>query len=123
MDLSRKFCAWKSKRILGSRRPMNGGLSDLFRRRPRRGADARAAPRAAAKRWRMSMDERKYLTSAEQFGDVSRGNPKPFTLQGEDLNRARLTPETWRLEIVSDGSTQIEKPRTIADNTAIDFAM
>src|SRR5215831_4115606 len=68
------------------------------------------------------MDAKNYLTSAEQFGDVSRGNPKPFALQGNDLIRARLTPETWRLEIVSDGSTQIEKPRKIEDNTALDFA-
>src|SRR5262249_36836816 len=68
------------------------------------------------------MDQRKYFTNAEQFGDVSRGSPKPFTLQGEDLIKARLTPETWRLEIVSDGSTQIEKPRRMDDNTAIDFA-
>lgn len=69
------------------------------------------------------MDARSYLTNADQFGDVSRGNPKPYTLQGDDLIKARLTPETWRLEIVSDGSTQIERPRRIDDSTAIDFAV
>lgn len=49
-----------------------------------------------------------------------RGNPPPHTLKGEDLVKARLTPETWRLEIVGDGS-KIEKPRKLDDGTAIDF--
>jgi DMSO/TMAO reductase YedYZ molybdopterin-dependent catalytic subunit len=35
--------------------------------------------------------------------------------------KARLTPETWRLEIVSDDSCQIEKPRRLEDNTALDM--
>src|SRR5215471_1910438 len=69
-----------------------------------------------------TMDDHKYLTNAEQFTDVSRGNPQPHKLKGDDLVKARLTPETWRLEIVSDGSTKIEKPRRIEDGTAIDFA-
>src|SRR5262245_36361898 len=66
---------------------------------------------------------RKFLTNPEAFQDVSRGNPKPFTLKGEDLVKARLTPATWRLESVSDGSAQIEKPRRLDDHTAIDLAM
>jgi DMSO/TMAO reductase YedYZ molybdopterin-dependent catalytic subunit len=66
-------------------------------------------------------EDRKLLTDSEAFRDVSRGNPKPFTLKGNDLIKARLTPETWRLEIVSDGSTQVEKPRRLEDNTAIDL--
>src|SRR5437868_4510069 len=65
---------------------------------------------------------RSYLTEANAFRDVSRGNPKPFTLQGEALIKARLAPEGWRLEIVSDGSTQIEKPCRLDDGTAIDMA-
>jgi DMSO/TMAO reductase YedYZ molybdopterin-dependent catalytic subunit len=67
-------------------------------------------------------DKRKFLTEADKFTDVSRGNPKPFTLKGEALVNARLTPESWRLEIVSDGSTQIEKPRRLEDGAAIDLA-
>lgn len=67
-------------------------------------------------------DERKFLTNPDSFRDVSRGNPKPFTLMGDDLVKARLTPEAWRLEIVSDGSTQIEKPRKLDDGTAVDLA-
>lgn len=61
------------------------------------------------------------LTKPDQFRDVSRGKPKPFTIKGEALAAARLTPETWRLEIVSDGSAHIEKPRTLADSTALDM--
>jgi DMSO/TMAO reductase YedYZ molybdopterin-dependent catalytic subunit len=64
---------------------------------------------------------KRFLTSPSEFRDVSRGNPKPFMLQGEALVQARLTPETWRLEIVSDGSTQIAKPRQLDDGTAIDW--
>jgi DMSO/TMAO reductase YedYZ molybdopterin-dependent catalytic subunit len=66
--------------------------------------------------------DRKFLTDAVAFRDVSRGNPKPFTLKGEELVKARLTPQAWRLEIVSDGSAQVEKPRRLEDNTAIDLA-
>jgi DMSO/TMAO reductase YedYZ molybdopterin-dependent catalytic subunit len=45
---------------------------------------------------------RPFLTPADKFRDVSRGNPKPYTLKGEALVRARLTPKTWRLEISAD---------------------
>jgi DMSO/TMAO reductase YedYZ molybdopterin-dependent catalytic subunit len=67
-------------------------------------------------------DERPFLTKPEEFRDVSRGNPKPFTLKGDNLVKARLTPESWRLEVVSDGSAQVEKPRKLDDNTALDLA-
>jgi DMSO/TMAO reductase YedYZ molybdopterin-dependent catalytic subunit len=63
----------------------------------------------------------KVLTDAESFRDVSRGEPKPFTLKGDDLVKARLTPESWRLEIVSDGSAEVPKPRKLDDGTAIDL--
>jgi DMSO/TMAO reductase YedYZ molybdopterin-dependent catalytic subunit len=65
---------------------------------------------------------KKFLTKPAEFRDVSRGNPKPHTLKGEALLKARLTPATWRLEIVSDGSTMIEKARKLADGTALDLA-
>src|SRR5262249_51631331 len=41
---------------------------------------------------------------------------------GEALAKARLTPETWRLEIVGDGSSQIQRPRKLDDGTALDLA-
>src|SRR5262245_3366859 len=64
---------------------------------------------------------RKFLTPAAEFRDVSRGNPKPFTLTGDALVRARLTPESWRLEIVPDGAAKLATPRRLADGTAIDL--
>jgi DMSO/TMAO reductase YedYZ molybdopterin-dependent catalytic subunit len=65
---------------------------------------------------------RPYLTEAREFIDVSRGNPKPYTLKGEALARARLTPEAWRLEIVGDDSSEIARPRRLEDGTALDLA-
>ena len=62
-----------------------------------------------------------YLTKASQFFDVSRGNPRPHSLRGEALEKARLTAATWRLEIVSDGSADITHPIQLEDNTALDM--
>jgi len=70
------------------------------------------------------------LTDGADFYDVSRGNPKPHTLTGDALIRARLTPETWRLEIVGDPFTSeiVKEPASVAkqyrleDSTALDFA-
>lgn len=53
-------------------------------------------------------------------GGPARGDPSPHSLQGEDLVNARLTPESWRPEIVSDGS-KVENPRKRDDGTAIDM--
>lgn len=49
-----------------------------------------------------------------------RGDPPPHKLEGDDLAKARLTPETWRLEIVGDGA-KVEKPLTIEGGNALDF--
>lgn len=70
-----------------------------------------------------------YLTEASDFRDVSRGDPKPFTLQGEELVRARLTNDTWRLEITADTrvdddvklAASIAQPLSVADNTALTY--
>lgn len=72
---------------------------------------------------------RPLLTAAADFRDVSRGNPKPHTLTGEALIQARLTPETWRLEIVADPVTseivkepaKVQKQLTLAEGTALDL--
>jgi DMSO/TMAO reductase YedYZ molybdopterin-dependent catalytic subunit len=53
---------------------------------------------------------------------VSRGDPVPHSLAGDALKAARLTPETWRLEIVAEAGAQVQHPRTLADGTAIDAA-
>jgi len=70
-----------------------------------------------------------FLTPADEFRDVSRGTPKPYTLKGEALVQARLTPEAWRLEITPDAAPNptikdlpsIRKPLTLADSTALDL--
>jgi DMSO/TMAO reductase YedYZ molybdopterin-dependent catalytic subunit len=64
---------------------------------------------------------RGYLTNPPEFRDVSRGNPPPHTLQGEQLVQARLTPPTWRLEVVGDGGAEVANPRTLAKGNAIDL--
>ena len=65
---------------------------------------------------------RPFLTPANDFFDVSRGNPRPSTLKGEALARARLTPDSWRLEIVGDESSEVAHPRRLEDRTALDMA-
>lgn len=69
------------------------------------------------------------LTPAAEFRDVSRGNPKPYLLTGEALVQARLTPETWRLEVTADTTVNdavklpasMGKALTLADGTALDL--
>ncbi|MFP6897459.1 MAG: molybdopterin-dependent oxidoreductase [Roseibacillus sp.] len=70
------------------------------------------------------------LTPAEDFQNVARGNPKPHTLRGEALVKARLTPETWQLEITADPlveppfvkqPAQLAKPLTMEEGNAIDL--
>ncbi len=63
-----------------------------------------------------------FLTEPGDFVDVSRGNPKPFMLEGEALSKARLTPATWRLEIVGDASSRLARPSRLDDGTALDLA-
>ncbi|GAC1452207.1 MAG: hypothetical protein NVSMB9_37200 [Isosphaeraceae bacterium] len=64
---------------------------------------------------------RPFLTEAADFVDVSRGNPKPFSLRGEALEKARLTPETWRLEILSDGTADVARPSSLENASALDL--
>jgi DMSO/TMAO reductase YedYZ molybdopterin-dependent catalytic subunit len=66
-------------------------------------------------------NERTFLTTPAQFRDVSRGNPRPHTLKGDDLVRARLTPETWRMEILAEGGCTIDTPLTLEKRNAIDL--
>ena len=57
-------------------------------------------------------ERRKFLTDPDDFTDVSRGNPQPHKLTGEALDKARLTAETWRLEIESEGKPRSSTPRS-----------
>jgi DMSO/TMAO reductase YedYZ molybdopterin-dependent catalytic subunit len=65
-----------------------------------------------------------YFTPAEEFGDVSRGNPIPHTLSEDKRREVGLTRETWKLEILSDpeNPATLGKQFTRKDNTALDFA-
>lgn len=78
------------------------------------GADAPGAPKS-------DLPLRPFLTPGKDFGDVSRGDPVPHTLKGDALVKARLTPETWRLEIVAEDKAKVDKPLTLADGTALDL--
>lgn len=66
---------------------------------------------------------RPFLTPAGDFQDVSRGNPVPHTLTGGALVKARLTPESWRLEIGTEDSAKVDKPLTLDAQTALDMPM
>ena len=48
----------------------------------------------------------KFLTEGSEFYDVSRGNPKPFSLMGQARVDAGLTPESWRLNVTVDPFTE-----------------
>ncbi len=62
-----------------------------------------------------------FLTPPEAFTDVSRGNPKPHKLMGQELVKARLTPDTWRLEVTTDGSSHLQRTLRQADGSALDL--
>ena len=92
-----------------------------------RAADVPASPAAKAAPARPAKPP--LLTPAEKFRDVSRGKPLPHSLKGEALVEARLTPETWRLEITADATVNpaikdqaaISTPLTLADGNALDL--
>lgn len=64
---------------------------------------------------------RPFLTPGKDFEDVSRGDPVPHTLKGEALVKARLTAETWRLEIIAEDKATIAKSLTIDAGTELDL--
>ena len=82
---------------------------------------AEATPGVCGAEGQAPRPSRSFLTSADKFVDVSRGNPRPSTLRGAARAKARLTADTWRLEIVSDGSSEVPKPARLEDGTALDL--
>lgn len=64
-----------------------------------------------------------WLTKQDDFGDVSRGNPKPHSLGEAQRQKVGLTRDTWQLEVVSDPEhkAQLRNPLTKEDNTAFTF--
>jgi hypothetical protein len=65
-------------------------------------ATAAELPEECAKACRTFLDKMEYLTPQEKFNNVSRGNPRPYSLPDEKKREVGLTPETWKLDIVSD---------------------
>src|SRR4051794_959670 len=56
-----------------------------------------------------------YLTPQDEFGDVERGNPLPYTLPPDVRRAVGMERETWRLEVCADADsdTRIEQPLSI----------
>ncbi len=62
---------------------------------------------------------RPLLTNAKDFRDVSRAKPHPSTLSEAQLAEAKLTPETWQLDIAGEAKAIVPEARTAAAGTPI----
>jgi len=64
-----------------------------------------------------------WLTSPDDFQDVSRGDPLPHSLSIEKMKEVGLTRETWKLEVISDPESpaRIRQPLSVEENAALDF--
>ena len=64
-----------------------------------------------------------WLTNQDDFRDVSRGKPKPHSLDEAKRREVGLTRDTWKLEVVDDpeNSTRLRSPLTKENNTAFTF--
>ncbi len=69
-------------------------------------------PRECAEACQAFLEKMEYLTPQEIFGNVSRGNPRPYDLSDEKKVEVGLTPETWQLEITSDPQHPAKLERT-----------
>lgn len=82
-----------------------------------------AEPRSAAVEKAIAGLE-SYFTKQEDFRDVSRGKPLPYSLPEEKKSEVGLTRETWKLEVISDPENPAKLGRTLTKDqgTALDFA-
>ena len=64
-----------------------------------------------------------WLTKPSDFRDVSRGNPKPHSLDEAKRIEVGLTRDTWNLEVVADpeNPARLRTALTKKDNTAFTF--
>lgn len=64
-----------------------------------------------------------YLTPADDFGTVERGNPLPYTLPLEKRREVGLEQETWNLEVLADpkSDSKLDNPLTKEAGTAFDW--
>lgn len=78
-------------------------------------------PRQCAEACEAFLKKMKYLTPQTEFGNVSRGNPRPYNLSDEKKREVGLKPDTWRLEVVADPDhpADIENPLTHEAGTAL----
>lgn len=67
--------------------------------------------------------EHGYLTPPDEWGDVERGNPLPYTLPLERRLAVGLERETWRLEVIADpdSTSVLQTPLSNDLSTALDF--
>ncbi len=65
-----------------------------------------------------------WVTSQDDFQDVSRGNPKPHSLSPGRRKEVGLTRDTWKLQVDGDPEhpPRLRNPLTKKANTALDFA-
>ena len=65
-----------------------------------------------------------WLTPQDDFQDVSRGRPKPHTLDASRRAEVGLTRDTWKLEVVADPEhpAELRHPLSESLGTAFDFA-
>jgi DMSO/TMAO reductase YedYZ molybdopterin-dependent catalytic subunit len=80
-------------------------------------------PRECAAACEAFLNKMEYLTTQKDFGNVSRGNPRPYALSDEQKRDAGLTRETWQLEVVSDPDepATLKQQLTKADATALNW--
>lgn len=64
-----------------------------------------------------------WLTRPDDFQDVSRGNPKPHSLDETQRAAVGLTRETWKLEVIADPehSADLGNPLSASLGNAFDF--
>ncbi|HJN13140.1 MAG TPA: molybdopterin-dependent oxidoreductase [Pirellulaceae bacterium] len=64
-----------------------------------------------------------WLTKQDDFQNVSRGTPKPYSHDEAKLKEVGMTRDTWKLEVVDDpdNSARLRSPLTKEKNTAFTF--
>ena len=62
-----------------------------------------------------------WLTHQDDFRDVSRGKPKPHTLDNARRKEARLTRDTWKLNVVGDPANPARMKQPMEGSTAFTF--
>ena len=68
-------------------------------------------------------DIESWLTLQDHFRDVSRGNPRPHSLDDAKRKEVGLTRDTWSLDVLSDPENKASLGRQLTkkDNTAFTF--